>query len=140
MTLAFSLSRHGDDGRVDAHDHPAGRRARAEARRQDPHGARANTVVGGERRLALDRGRLGRVEAWQPTTRLTGQEWEQPSTDERRAMAMFPGLTFLQLLFGFRGLAELEAAFPDCIVRTNEARALLTALFPKRLSDVWPVV
>jgi hypothetical protein len=41
---------------------------------------------------------------------------------------------------GFRSLEELEAAFPDCIVRTYEARALLSALFPKQLSDVWPVV
>ena len=60
-----------------------------------------------------------------------------PSTDPRRAMAMFPGLSFLQLLFGFRSLEELEAAFPDCFVRTHEVRALLTALFPKQASDVW---
>jgi len=53
---------------------------------------------------------------------------------------MFPDLTFLQLLFGFRALAELEAAFPDCIVRTNEARALLDALFLRTPSDVWPLV
>jgi len=49
----------------------------------------------------------------------------------------FPGLSFLQLLFGFRSLEELEAAFPDCLVRTHEVRALLTALFPKQASDVW---
>jgi hypothetical protein len=30
--------------------------------------------------------------------------------------------------------------FVDCVVRTNEARVLLTALFPKRPSDVWPVL
>ena len=35
---------------------------------------------------------------------------------------MFPDLTFLQLLFGFRPLEALEAAFPDCVVRTQEAR------------------
>jgi hypothetical protein len=35
---------------------------------------------------------------------------------------------------------EVQAAFPDCLVRTNEARSLLTALFPEQLSDVWPVV
>jgi hypothetical protein len=63
-----------------------------------------------------------------------------PSTDPRRASAMFPDLTFLQLLFGFRSLEEIQAAFPDCIVRTSEARTLLTALFPAQLSDVWPVV
>jgi len=43
------------------------------------------------------------------------------------------------LLFGFRALEELEVAFPDCVVRTNEARALLGALFSKAPSDVWPV-
>jgi hypothetical protein len=53
---------------------------------------------------------------------------------------MFPDRTFLQLLFGFRGLEELETMFVDCVVRTNEARVLLTALFPKRPSDVWPVL
>ena len=46
----------------------------------------------------------------------------------------------LQLLFGFRTLDELEATFPDCIVRTPDARVLLAALFPKLPSDVWPVV
>jgi hypothetical protein len=45
-----------------------------------------------------------------------------------------------QLLFGFRSLAELELSFPDCVVRTSEARALLDALFPKTPSDVWAVV
>ena len=63
-----------------------------------------------------------------------------PSSDPRRPLAMFPGLTFLQLLFGFRSLEALEAAFPDCVVRTNEARALLNALFSRTPSDVWPVV
>jgi hypothetical protein len=90
--------------------------------------------------LVLERGRLARVEAWHPSTRLVGQEWATPSTDPRRASAMFPDLTFLQLLFGFRSLEEIQAAFPDCLVRTSEARTLLTALFPEQLSDVWPVV
>ena len=53
---------------------------------------------------------------------------------------MFPDRTFLQLLFGYRSLEELETTFPDCVVRTSEARALLTALFPKLPSDVWPVI
>ena len=63
-----------------------------------------------------------------------------PSSDPGRASAMFPDLTFLQLLFGFRSLEQIQAAFPDCIVRTNDARTVLTALFPEQLSDVWPVV
>ena len=64
----------------------------------------------------------------------------QPSQDRGRASALFPGLTFYQLLFGFRTLDELESAFPDCLVRTGEDRALLTALFPRQPSDVWPVL
>ncbi len=52
--------------------------------------------------------------------------------------AAFPDLTFLQLLFGFRSLAELQHAFPDCEVTTDDARALLPTLFPKRDSNVWP--
>jgi hypothetical protein len=50
---------------------------------------------------------------------------------------MFPGQTFLPLVFGHRSLEELEHAFTDCLVRTDEARALLRALFPRRPSHVW---
>ena len=53
--------------------------------------------------------------------------------------AMFPGLTFLQLLFGCRSLEELEHAFGDCRARTEEARVLLRALFPKLPSLIWPI-
>ena len=53
---------------------------------------------------------------------------------------MFPGLSFLQLVFGYRGLDELEYAFADCLVRTDETRELLQALFPKCASNVWPVL
>ena len=60
-------------------------------------------------------------------------------TGMRGASATFPDLTFLQLLFGARALTELEAAFPDCRVSGDEARAVLNALFPKRQSSVWPV-
>jgi hypothetical protein len=69
-----------------------------------------------------------------------GIEFGRSSNDPGRPLAMFPDLTFLQLLFGFRPLEALEAAFPDCIVRTQEARALLQALFPRSLSDVWAVI
>jgi hypothetical protein len=53
---------------------------------------------------------------------------------------MFPDLTFLQLLFGHRSLDELEAAFPDCVTRGQEVRALLQVLFPKAPSKVWPIL
>jgi len=91
-------------------------------------------------RLAFERGKVTGVESWQPDLAVRGLEFGRPSPDARRPLAMFPDLTFLQLLFGFRSLLELEAAFPDCIVRTNDARALLDALFPRTPSDVWPLL
>ena len=91
-------------------------------------------------RLALERGKVTALESWTPDIGVRGLEFGRPSPDARRPVAMFPDLTFLQLLFGFRSLAELEAAFPDCVVRTNDARALLDALFPRTPSEVWPLV
>jgi Acetyltransferase (GNAT) domain len=91
-------------------------------------------------RLAFERGKVAAIEPWTVDIGVRGLEFGRPSSDPRRPLAMFPDLTFLQLLFGFRALVELEAAFPDCIVRTGEARALLEALFPKTPSSVWPVV
>lgn len=91
-------------------------------------------------RLVFERGRLVTAEPWRPDWRLGSLEIGIPSTDPRRPMAMFPGLTFLQLLFGFRSLDELQSAFPDCIVRHPEARALIGALFPRHASDVWPIL
>lgn len=52
--------------------------------------------------------------------------------------AGFPGLTFLQLLFGYRGREELQYAFPDCWVN-KDFRALVDALFPRMISHVWPI-
>jgi hypothetical protein len=77
-------------------------------------------------RLSFERGRLARVDSWQPTP-------------EVRASARFPDLTFVQLLLGHRSLEELKYAFADCTTANDEARALLEILFPKRPSDVWPV-
>ena len=48
--------------------------------------------------------------------------------------ASFPGLSFLQLLFGHRSLAELRHAYPDCSA-SREATVLLTALFPRKVSQ-----
>lgn len=75
-------------------------------------------------RLAFDGGRIAAVEPWSPTP-------------EKRGDARFPDLTFLQLLFGYRTLGELEYAFADCRANDDGARALLDALFPKRPSVVW---
>jgi hypothetical protein len=77
-------------------------------------------------RLELKRGRLNGVESWSPTV-------------EERGDAAFPDLTFLQLLFGYRSLEELDYAFADCSPGERDARVLLGALFPRRPSDLWPV-
>lgn len=77
-------------------------------------------------RLSFEAGRLTRCEAWRPCH-------EDPGA------AAFPGLTFLQLLFGYRTLDELQAAFSDCWVDGDEARCLIEALFPKQPSAVWGV-
>ena len=77
-------------------------------------------------RLAFDAGRLTSIEPWQPT-------------HDDGGGAAFPGLTFLQLLFGYRSLEELRAAFVDCWTEGDTPRALLGILFPKQPSDFWPV-
>ncbi|MDQ6695409.1 MAG: GNAT family N-acetyltransferase, partial [Chloroflexota bacterium] len=63
------------------------------------------------------------------------ESWKPDRVEE--GDAAFPDLTFLQLLFGFRSLEELQHAFPDCSASTDSARALLPILFPKEPSNVW---
>jgi hypothetical protein len=53
------------------------------------------------------------------------------------ASAAFPEETFTHLLCGTCSLAELEAQSPDCEVANEEARVVLTTLFPKAPSAVW---
>ncbi len=91
-------------------------------------------------RLILDGGRVKTVERWRPPLTLVGQEMGLGTLDPGRPHALFPDLTFLQLLFGLRSLEELVAWYPDCLVRTAEARGLLNALFPRQPSVVWPVL
>ena len=77
-------------------------------------------------RLVFEKGRLMGVESWTPRRGDDG------------AIA-FPDRTFLQMVFGYRSFDELRHAFADCWADTDEARELVTALFPKQHSDVWPV-
>lgn len=77
-------------------------------------------------RLVLEKGRLVTIDHWKPS----------PSDDGSIA---FPGLTFLQMLFGYRSLDELSQSFPDCWWESEEIRLLINILFPKKLSDVFPV-
>jgi hypothetical protein len=77
-------------------------------------------------RLLFEKGKLKTVEAY------------PPHPVGHSGNAGFPGLTFLQLLFGYRSLADLRYAFADCW--TDETlRILLPILFPKRVSDLWPI-
>src|SRR5207248_1868921 len=73
-------------------------------------------------RLVLDGGRMTSVEAWPPPRTVAGLDFSLPSADPRRPSAMFPDLTFLQLLFGHRSLDEPAAAFPDCVTRRQAGR------------------
>jgi hypothetical protein len=77
-------------------------------------------------RLVFASGALADVSPWKPTRDAEGD-------------ARFPGLTFLQLLFGYRTLDELEYAFPDVRIASDATRALLVVLFPKRPSRVWGI-
>lgn len=74
-------------------------------------------------RMVFESGKLATVEDWKPKIKV----------DE--GMAAFPDLTFLQLVFGYRTLAEVQHAYADCWVN-DEARVLLETLFPKKYSHV----
>ena len=72
--------------------------------------------------LSFEQGRLLRAEPW----RACRWAWRR---------CRLPGLVFLQLLFGYRGLDELRDAFPD-VWAESPAEGLLRALFPKAASWV----
>lgn len=78
-------------------------------------------------RLVLEHGRITTIEPWKPS----------PHSDEGNIA--FPNLTFLQLVFGYRSYEELHYAFPDCWCDNDEVRVLLTAMFPKKTSNIYPV-
>jgi hypothetical protein len=75
--------------------------------------------------LRFQTGKLAAIDTWQPATKNFGK-------------AAFPGLTFLQLLFGYRTFEELSEAFPDCFA-ADELRPVLRVLFPKQPSEILPV-
>jgi hypothetical protein len=77
-------------------------------------------------KLTFERGRLTSIETWKPRAHEEGD-------------AAFPDLTFLQMLFGYRSFDELHRSFADCFWDNNTARVVMNALFPKKLSDVFPV-
>jgi hypothetical protein len=76
-------------------------------------------------KLVLDKGKLSLAD-WQPTPEDGGQ-------------VAFSGLTFIQLLFGYRTLQELRDAYADVWVQNDEALGLMYALFPKKPAHVWAI-
>lgn len=78
-------------------------------------------------RILLERGKVAVIESWAPS-----------HADE--GSAGFPGLTFLQMLFGYRSFEELRHAFPDCWWDGDPSRVLLNILFPKKSSNVMGVM
>lgn len=77
-------------------------------------------------RLAIEKGRLTTIERWKPSPQDEG-------------VIAFPDLTFLQVLFGYRSYAELQYTFADCWCDSEEVRALINILFPRKLSNVFPI-
>jgi len=77
-------------------------------------------------RLVFQKGRLGAIEPWNPPAYNANPD------------AGFPALVFLQLLFGYRSLAELRYAYAD-VSANAVAEPLLDALFPARPSWVMPL-
>ncbi len=77
-------------------------------------------------RFVLEKGKLATIEPW------------KPSPDDEGTIA-FPDRTFLQILFGYRSYDELHRSFADCWCDKQEVYALINILFPKKLSDVFPV-
>lgn len=73
------------------------------------------------------------------TGRLVSLERWKPSPEGHSGDAAFPGLTFLQLVFGYRSLADLRYAFADCFTTNEDVRLLIQTLFPRQPSDIWAV-
>jgi hypothetical protein len=94
----------------------------------------SSAVVGYTGSLKLSFYRSGLLIAFEDG-RLTGADPWRPSHEDQGAAA-FPGLSFLQLLFGYRSLSELRDIFPDCWTETDEAQALLEALFPEAVQHL----
>lgn len=78
-------------------------------------------------RIVIKKGKLTAIETWMPVSKY-----------EEGDIA-FPDRTFLQMLFGYRSYKELSASFVECWCDREDARILMSILFPKKLSDVFPM-
>lgn len=78
--------------------------------------------------IRLENGRLAAVESI-------------PAAQDRDDWAGFPGLSFLQLVLGYRAVEEIEHLSADCWMKPRTpVRHLLNTLFPKKSSTIWPVI
>ncbi len=75
-------------------------------------------------RLQFDQGKVTMIEPW------------RAPTYGDNANGGCPPLVFLQLLFGYRSLAELRAAYPDVWVN-QETTLLVNTLFPAQPSTIY---
>lgn len=78
-------------------------------------------------RLVIEKGKLTTIEKWTPTL------------DVDDGDIAFPDRTFLQMLFGYRSYEELASAFTECWCSGEDVRVLMSILFPKKQSDVFPI-
>jgi len=78
-------------------------------------------------RLVIDRGQIKTIESWKPNP--------QPDDGD----IAFPNLTFLQMVFGYRTYEEIHYAFPDCWCDDEDVRVLMNVMFPKKVSNIYPV-
>lgn len=84
--------------------------------------------------LLIDFYRGGLRMAWRDGKLAEVADWQRPAWGRHRLG--FPPGVFLQLLFGYRSLADLQSAYPD-VATEGDASALLPVLFPTRAS--WPL-
>jgi hypothetical protein len=77
-------------------------------------------------RLVFEAGKLITIENWKPVPGVANNAW-------------FPDLTFLQLVFGYRTFDDLKKSYADCGWKDDEARVLLSSLFPRQSSSVMMV-
>jgi hypothetical protein len=77
--------------------------------------------------FSFGQGRIIDIQPWTPTP--LGHSGD----------AGFPGLSFLQLVFGYRSFEELDDSFADCWSDNDNAFGLLSVLFPRQPSNVWPI-
>jgi hypothetical protein len=78
-------------------------------------------------RLVFEKGSLKEVGSYKPEAADMGE-------------IGLPDRTFLQLLFGYRSLDEVRAAYADCYWDTQEAYIVTSTLFPRKPSSVSGIV